>query len=215
MTFIPLTNHNKVILNTKGNIISAKKQNDINFTNKPNFKKGQANYGRVQEERKTNIELTRNLSQVLAIIRSIEAIKYHNMTYKQNHLYHFLTNKLFKQMMYGSRGSLHNDNNFLKLQANSKKKHSLSIKKREAESKNIETSNKLLVEATLKSRNLTSINISEYDLTTVQTETHVNEDNVISLIAIIHGVLNFSQKGIWFVSDEGSDENNCQTVSTP
>ena len=202
-------------------IFSIKKHNDINFKNKPNFKSVQGNNGRNHEVGKeSKIEITRALSQVMPIMRTIRAIKYHNMADKQNQgkqktRYYLMINKIFKQIVSGSRGNLHNESNLLKLKASSEEKQLLSIKKREAGSKNIETSKILLDEATKN----TSINISEYDLTTVQniimTETHLNKDPVSTITTQNHSVLDFPQKEIWFVSDEGSDKNNCHTESTP
>ena len=206
------------------NILSTKNHNDINFKKKPIFKSVQGNNGRNHVERKNIIEVTRALSQVMPIMRSTRTVNYHNMADKQNQgkqktRYYLLINKIFKQIVSGSRGNLHNENNLVKLKESREEKHLLSIKKREAGSKNTETSEILLDQSILKSTKITSINISDYDLTTVQniimTEAHLNKDPVSSPTTQNHRVLDFPQKEIWFVSDEGSDENNCHTESTP
>ena len=56
---------------------------------------------------------------------------------------------------------------------------------------------------------------SKYNSTAVQklliTKAHSNSDPVSET----QGILDVSQREIWFVSDEGSDLYNCQTESSP
>ena len=68
----------------------------------------------------------------------------------------------------------------------------------------------------MKSEKNKENNDLKFDLTTVQyasiTVTQINKDVMSSQR---QGVSDTTQKEIWFVSDEGSDANNCKTVSTP
>ena len=73
-------------------------------------------------------------------------------------------------------------------------------------------------ESTLESEKTTQITSNsafKYNLTTVQdilkTKAHSNSDNMSET----QGILDVSQKEIWFISYEGSDRYNCQTESTP
>ena len=66
-----------------------------------------------------------------------------------------------------------------------------------------------------KTTQMISHSASEYNSKTVQdilkTKTHSNSDPMSET----QGILDVSQKETWFVSDEGSDRDNCQTESTP
>ena len=82
----------------------------------------------------------------------------------------------------------------------------VSVVKRDAKSKTIESSNKSLEESTLETK---------YDLTIVQNKLITKEQlnsNPVSQVERLSDVL---QKKVWFVSDGGCDKYDCQTESTP
>ena len=82
----------------------------------------------------------------------------------------------------------------------------LSVVKRDAKSKTIESSNKSLEGTTLETK---------YDVTTFQNKTITKAQSNSDSVSQIHGILDLSQKEIWFVSDGGSDRYDCQTASAP
>ena len=106
-------------------------------------------------------------------------------------------------------------NKLLKPKIKREAQHFLSVTKREAKSKTNKSSNLSLEESTMKSEKILSNSAFKYKSTTVQniliTKAHSNSDPMSET----HRILDISQKEIWFVSDEGSDRDNCQTESTP
>ena len=89
-----------------------------------------------------------------------------------------------------------------------------SVKKRAVEIRAYDNSNKVLEEETLDSKiKKKMINSNE---TLVQlSEAHTSKDVIPDMPSQIQGVIEHLQKETWFVSDNGSDVNNCKTVSTP
>ena len=67
-----------------------------------------------------------------------------------------------------------------------------------------EKTTEIILPSTFKYNSTTDQNI-------LKTKAHLNSDPVSET----QELLDLSQKEIWFVSDEGSDRDNCQTESTP
>ena len=110
------------------------------------------------------------------------------------------------------------ENKLSKLRNKREAEHFVSVTKREAKSKTNKSSGIALEENTLEYEKTTQIisnSASKYNSTTVQdilkTKAHSNSDPMSQT----QGILDVSQKETWFVSDEGSDRDNCQTESTP
>ena len=106
----------------------------------------------------------------------------------------------------------------LKLRNKGEAEHLVSVTKREAKSKTNKSSTLALEESTLEYKKTTQIishSAFKYNSTTVQdilkTKTHSDSDPMSKT----QEILDVSQKEIWFLSDEGSDQYNCQTESTP
>ena len=126
--------------------------------------------------------------------------------------------KLSQKKSYESGIASQKEKKLLKPKNKREAEHFLSFTKREAKNKTNKSSNLALAKSTLEFEKTTEIisnSASMYNSTTVQntsiTKAHSNSDPMSET----QGILNVSQKEIWFVSDEGSDMYNCQTESTP
>ena len=110
------------------------------------------------------------------------------------------------------------ENKLLKLRNKREAEYFLSISEREAKSKTNKNSSLVLEESTLKYEKTIQIisnSASNYNLTTVQNILITNALSNSDPMSETQGILDVSQKEIWFVSDEGSDRYNCKTESTP
>ena len=132
--------------------------------------------------------------------------------------YNLLGPKVIREKSSESGITSQKENKLLKLRNKREAEHFVSVTKREAKSKTNKSSNLGLEESTLESEKSTQIisnSASKYNPTTVQniliTKAHSNSDPMSET----QGILDVLQREIWFVSDEGSDQYNCQTESTP
>ena len=224
---MPVNQLNKKIHISQLNSLSTIKYNNVNIKSKTKMRKVQENIGKLLEERKLITEINRVYSWKMPIEMDNKTKNNQNMANKEKELkdkarYNIFGLGFLKQKFPEYGIGSQKDNKLLKLTMNKTAEHFLSVLKSENESKNIESSNKTLEWAKLKSGEITQIisnSDSKYDSTSVQsvilTETHTSKDLISNLPSQIQRTLNVSQKQIWFLSDEGSDRNNCQTESTP
>ena len=215
---MPMNQHDIISPKSQLNSLSTINYNDIHLKSKTEISKVQENSGKLHEERKTITEINRMYSQIMPISRPKN---YQNMANKEKETkqkkgYHLLVHKLIKGKP--SARTSQKENKLLKSKIKKGTEHFLSVTKREAKSKTDKSSNLALEETTLESGKTTQIishSTFKYKSTAVQniliTNAHSNSDSMSET----QGILDVSQKEIWFVSDEGSDRYNCQTEFTP
>ena len=137
---------------------------------------------------------------------------------KQKAGYNPLDSKAIKERPSESGIASQKENKLLKPKIKREAKYFLSISKREVKSKTNKNSILALEESTLKYEKTIQIisnSASNFNLTTVQNILITNAQSNSDPMSETQGILDVSQKEIWFVSDEGSDRYNCQTESTP
>ena len=154
------------------------------------------------------------LSEATSIKRKIIAINNPSMAKRQNSIHDLPDLKNVNQKK--TRTAIINDN-LIKLNINRKADNFHSGKKRSVEIKAIENSNKVQEEEMLDSKiNRKLRNSNEITIPSIlMREAHTSKDEISEMPFQILAVVEYSQKNIWFVSDKGSDENNCQIESTP
>ena len=197
---MPMNQHDKMLSTSQLNSLSTIKYNDKNIQKKTTLRKIQKNVGKVQEERKAITQIHEGYSQIMPISMSNWAKDNQNIAIKvketkQKARYNIHGFKISKSKSPGSR---------IESQDDKDDKLPLSVVKRDAKSKTIESSNKSLKEITWEIK---------YDFKTVQNKiiTKTQSDSAPQP----HGLLDVLQKGVWFVSDGGSDMYDCQTECTP
>ena len=207
-TVMPVNQHDKISPTSQLNNLSTRKYNNIHLNSKTEMRKVKENTGKVQEERKTITEI-----MPIAMDKRANMAKQEKET-KLKVGY----NPSPKVIREKSGIASQKENKLLKLRNKRDAEHFVSVTKREAKSKTNKSSNLALQESILEYEKTTQIishSTFKYNLTTVQniliTKEHSNSDH----ISETQGILDVPQKGIWFVSDEGSDQYNCQTESTP
>ena len=222
-TVMPVNQHNNILPQSQFNNLSTRTYNNIHLKSKTESRNVQKNSGKVQEERKTRTEINRVHSQIMPIAVDNRANNYQNMVNKEKETkikveYNLIGPKIITEKSYESGIASQKGNKLLKPKIKREAEHFLSVTKREAKTKTNKSSNLPLEEITLEYEKTTQIishSASKYNSTTVQntliTKAHSNSDPMSET----QGILNVSQKEIWFVSDEGSDKYNCQTESTP
>ena len=156
-------------------------------------------------------------SQEIPIAMDNRANNYQNMANKEKESkkksrYNLLGPKIIKEKSSESGIASQKENKLSKLRNKREAEHFLSVTKREAKSKTNKIST---LNSTLESEKTTQIisySASKYNSTAVQniliTKAHSNSEHVSEPQIIL-------DREIWFVSDEGSDQYNCQTESTP
>ena len=207
-----MNQHDIILPKSQLKNLSTRKYNNIYLKSKTEMRKFQESSGNVKEERKTITEII-----PIAMDKRANMAKQEKET-KLKVGYNFLSPKVIREKSSESGIGPQKENKLLKPKMKREAEHFLSVTKREAKSKTNKSSNLALEESTLKYEKTTQIisnSTSKYNLTTVQnilkTKVHSNSYPVSET----QGILDVSQKGIWFVSDEGSDRYNCQTESTP
>ena len=108
------------------------------------------------------------------------------------------------------------ENNLVKLRNKRGAEHFLSVTKRDSKTNKISTL--ALEDSTLKSEKtiqMISNSASKYNSTAVQNILITKAHSKSELVSETQDILDVSQREIWFVSDEGSDQYNCQTESSP
>ena len=219
-TVMPGNQNDKILSKSQLNNLSTIKYNNIHLKSKSSIRKVQENSGKVQEERKTITEINRVYSQemLITLTKNYQNLIDKEKETKQKAGYNLLGPKVIREKSSESGIETQKENNLLKQRNKREAEHFLSVTKREAKSKTNKSSNLELEKSTLKSEKTMQIisnSASKYNSTPVQniliTKTQSNSDP----ISETQGILDVSQKEIWFVSDEGSDRYNCQTESTP
>ena len=211
-TVMPMSQHDKILSKSQLNNMSTIKYNNIHLKSKIEMRRVQKSSGNVKEEGKTITEI-----MPIAMDKRENMAKQEKET-KQKAGYNILGPKVIREKSSESGIASHTDNKLLKLRNKREAEHFLSVTKREARSKSNKSSNLALEKSTLESGKTTQIisdNAFKYNSTTVEsiliTKAHSNSDPMSET----QGNTDVSQKEIWFVSDEGSDSDNCQTESTP
>ena len=217
---MPANQHDKISPASQLNKLSTRKYNIIHLKSKTSMKIVQQSSGKLKEESKTITEINRVYSQIMPISRPKN---YQNMANKEIETkikveYNLLGPKIITKKSYESGIASQKENKSLKLRNKREAEHFLSVTKREANNKTNKSSTLALEESILESEKTTKIKSNsafKYNLTTVQdilkTKAHSNSDHMSET----QGILDAAEKEIWFVSDEGSDRDNCQTESTP
>ena len=172
-----------------------------------------SNVNLVSKNKKTETT-TKALSEATSIKRKIIAINNPSMAKRQKSIHDLPNLKNVNQKK--TQTAIINDN-LIKLNINRKADNFHSVKKRTVEIKAIQNSNKVQEGEMLDSKiNRELRNSNEITIPSIlMRETRTNEDVISEMPSQIRRVLEYSQKNTWFVSDEGSDENNCQIESTP
>ena len=222
ITVMTMNQHNKISPASLLNNLSTIKYNNRHSNNKTKMRKVQESSGKVQEGRKTITEINRVYSQILPITLVNRAKNYQNMASKgketeQKIGYNLLGSKIITEKSESEIAS-QKENKLLTLRNKREAEYFLSISEREAKSKTNKNSSLGLEESTLKYEKTIQIisnSASNYNLTTVQDILITNALSNSDPMSETQGILDVSQKEIWFVSDEGSDRYNCQTESTP
>ena len=222
-TVVPMSQHNKILPTSKLNNLSTRKYNNIHLKSKTEMRKVQENTGKLQEERKTITEIKRVYSQVMFIGMDNRQNNCQNIANKEKETkqkagYNLLGAKVITEKSYESGIASQKEKKLLKPKIKREAQYFLSFTKREAKNKTNKSSDLALEKSTLEFEKTTQIisnSASMYNSTTVQntsiTKAHSNSDPMSET----QGILDVSQKEIWFVSDEGSDIYNCQTESSP
>ena len=194
---MPMNQHDKILSTSVLNMISNTKYNDRNIQKKTRMSKVKENVGKVQEERKATTEINRRYSQIMPIAMGNLAKDDQNMAIKEKE-----TKQKPRYDVYGFKNSKHKSPE-TRLGSQDDKDNMLlvSVVKRDAKSKTIESHNKSLE--------------AKYDFTTVQKEIITKIQSNSDPVSQIHEILDVSQKEIWFVSNGGFDKYDCQTESTP
>ena len=222
-TVMPVNQHDQISPASQINKLSTIKYNNVHLKSKTEMRKVQENTGKLQQERRTITEINRVYSQITPIAMDNRANNYQSMADKENESkkksrYNLLGPKVIREKSSESGTTSRKENKLLKPKNKREAEHFLSVTKREAKSKTNKNSTLALEENTLESEKTTKIisdSASKYNLTTVQNILiKIAHSNSYSM-SEAQGILDISQKEIWFVSDEGSDRDNCQTESTP
>ena len=222
-TVMPMNQHDKILPKSQINNLSTRKYNNIHLKSKTEMRKIQESTGKVQKEREPRTEIRRMHSQIMPSAMDNKAKNYQNMANKEKDSklkvgYNLIGPKIITEKSSESGITPQKENKLLKLRNKREGEHFLSVTKRDAKSKTNKSSTLALEDSTLESEKTTQIisnSASKNNSTTVQntliTKAHSNSDPMSET----HGILDVSQKEIWFVSDEGSDGYICQTASTP
>ena len=222
-----MNQHNVISPKSQLSNLSTRKYNNIHLKSKTEMRKVQENTGKLEEGRKTITEINRVYSQEMSVGR---AKNYPNMANKEKETkqkagynggfltkvtgYNLLGPKVIKEKSFESGIASQKENKLLKLRNKREAEYFLSVTKREANNKTNKSSTLALEETTLKSEKTTQMisnSAFKYNVTTVQNTLLTNEHSNSET----QGILDVSQKEIWFISVEGSDKSNCQTESTP
>ena len=213
-TVVPMNQHDKILSKSQLNNPSTIKYKNIHLKSKTSMRKVPENSGKAKEERKPI---------TMPIAMDKRANNYPNMANREKEAkqkigYNLLGPKPITEKSTESGIASQKENKLLKLRYKREAENFLSVTKREDKSKTNKSSNIALEESTLESDKTTQIILHKtfkYNLRTVQdilkTKAHSNSDPMSET----QGILDVSQKEIWFVSDEGSDRYNCQTESSP
>ena len=204
--------------------MSTRKYDNIHLKSKTRMRTIQESKGKLQEERKTTTtEINGVYSRIMSNAMDNRANNFQNMAKKEKETklkvgYNLLGPMVNKEKSPESGIASQKENKLLKQRNKREAEYFLSFTKREAKSKTNKSSNLPSENNTLESEKTTQImshSASQNNPTTVQniliTKTHSNSDPMSET----QGILDVSQREIWFVSDEGSDRYNCQTESTP
>ena len=203
--------------------MSTRKYDNIHLKSKTSIRKVQESKDKLQEERKTITEINGVYSHIMSNAMDNRANNFQIMVKKEKETklkvgYNLLGPMVNKERSSESGIASQKENKLIKLRNKREAEHFLSVAKREAKSKTNKSSTLGLEDSTLeyeKNTQIISNSASENNPTTVQnilkTEAHSNSDPVSEK----QGILDISQKETWFVSDEGSNRDNCQTESTP
>ena len=217
---MPVKQHDRISPKSQLNSLYSIKYNIIHLKSKTSIRKVQESKGKLPEERKTRTEINGVYSHIMS---NEMDNNFHDMVKKEKETklklgYNLLGPMVNREKFSESGIASQKENKLLKLRNKREAEHFVSVTKREAKSKTNKSSNLGLEESTLEYEKTTQIishRTFKYNLTTVQniliTKEHSNSDH----ISETQGILDVSQKEIWFVSDEGSDQYNCQTESTP
>ena len=200
-TVIPKNQHDKISPKSQINNLSTRKYNNIHLKSKTSIRKVQENSGKVKEERKP-------ITMIMPIAMDNRAKNYPTMAKKEKETklkvgYDLLGPKVIREKSSESGISSQKEDKLLKLRNKREAEHFLSVTKRESKSKTNKSSTLPLEESILESKKTTKITSNsafKYNLTAVQkiliTKTQSNSDPVSKTLG------HFSQKEIWFVSDE-------------
>ena len=222
-TVVPKNQHDKISPKSEINSISTIKYNNIHLKSKTEMRKVQENNGKVKEETRPLTEIYKVYSQILHIAMDNRANNYQNMANrekvtKQKSRYKILGPKVITKKSLESGIETQKENNLVELRNKREAEYFPSVTKREAKSKTNKSFTLGLEESTLqseKSAQMISNSASKYNSTAFQniliTKAHTNSE----LVSETQGILDVLQREIWFVSDEGSDQYNCQTESSP
>ena len=222
-TVMPMNQNDEISPASQLNKLFTRKYNNIHLKSKTEMRKVQENTGKLEEGRKTITEINRVYSHIMSNVMDKRANNFQNMANKEKESkrksrYNLLDPKVIREKSSESGIASQKENKLLKLRNKREAEHFVSVTKREAKSKSNKNSDLGLEESTLeyeKSTQIISHSAFKYNSTTVQdilkTKTHSNLDPMSET----QGIIDVSQKETWFVSDEGSDRDNCQTESTP
>ena len=160
---------------------------------------------------------------IMPIANDNRANNYQNMAKKKKETklkvgYNLLGRQVIREKSSESGIASQKEDKLLKPKIKREAGHFLLVAKREAKRKANKSSALPLEESTLKyDKNTQVISHSafKYNLATVQDILKTKAHSNLELVSEKQGILDVSQKEIWFVSDEGSDRDNCQTESTP
>ena len=207
-TVMPVNQYDKISSKSQINNLSTRKYDNIHLKSKTEMRKLQESSGKLQEERKPVTEINRVYSQIMPITRAKnnQNMANNKKERKQNAKYNLIDPMVNKEKSSESGIASQKENKLLKPKIKREAEYFLSISKREVKSKTNKRSTLVLEESTLESK---------YDLTTVENILITKAYSNLYYVPQIQGILGVSQKEIWFVSDEGSDRDNCQTESTP